>query len=85
MIYLTANIWPLEIISLIFIFALKIHFYVKIKIRSTISNSFDFEKYYPGHDPEQHSRGFNHRLNTSRHANVGDIITFNTYNSKTTQ
>jgi len=48
------------IVSLIFIFALKIHFYVKMKIRETIS-SLNLNKYYPGHDPERHSRGFSRR------------------------
>ena len=44
----------LKIVSFIFIFALKIHFYVKMKIRETISN--DLNKCYSGHDPEQHSK-----------------------------
>jgi len=35
--------YSFEIILLIFIFALKIHFYVKIKIRGT-SNDFDLDK-----------------------------------------
>jgi len=43
----------LEIISLIFIFALKIYFYVKMKIKETISNNLDLNKYYSKHDPEQ--------------------------------
>ena len=37
----------------IFIFALKIHFYVKMKIRETMSNDLDLNKYYPEHNPEQ--------------------------------
>jgi len=36
----------------IFIFALKIHFYVKMKIREIISNDIDLNECYPGHDPE---------------------------------
>jgi len=43
----------LEIISLIFIFALKIYFYVKMKIKETIFNNLDLNKYYSKHDPEQ--------------------------------
>ena len=28
-----------------------------MKIRDTIFNDFDLDKYYSDHDPEQHSRG----------------------------
>jgi len=37
-------------------FALKIHFYVKMKIRDIISNGLELNKCYLEHDPEQHSR-----------------------------
>ena len=53
-------IGELESVSLIFISTLKIHFY--IKIRGTISNGLDLDKYYPDCDPEQHSKGFSHRI-----------------------
>jgi len=42
-------------------------FNAKMKIRGIISNGLDFNKYYPGHDPEQYSRDF------SRHASVGHL------------
>jgi len=48
------------IVSLIFIFALKIHFYVKMK-RETISSDLNLNKYYPEHDPERHPRSFSRR------------------------
>jgi len=40
----------------------KIHFYVEIKITDSISNGFDLDKCYLGHDPEQYSRGFSRHL-----------------------
>jgi len=48
-------------------FSLKIHFYIKIKVRGTTSNDFELDKYYSEHDPEQQ---FNHRMGTLRNANV---------------
>jgi len=53
----------LVIVSLIFIFALKIHFYVKMKIRETISLQWFWSwQMLSGHDPE-HSRSFRqHKL-----------------------
>jgi len=53
-----------------------------MKTRGTIFNDFDLNKYYPGHDPEQHSRDFIRRSDTLR--NAGGIITFKSYNSKST-
>jgi len=58
----------LEVISFIFIFILKIHFYVKIKIRGIYSHNLDLDKYYPGHDPEQHSRDFNRQSDILRNS-----------------
>ena len=69
--------------TFIFIFALKIHFYIKMKIKSTTSNGFDLDKCYPGHNPEQYSRGFSYR--TLNNANVDDTVTFKHHNSKSTQ
>ena len=54
-----------------------------MKIKETLSNDFDLNKYYPGHDPEQHLRDFN-RSDTLRNANVSGTVTFKTYNSKGT-
>ena len=47
----------MEIVSFIFIFALKNRFYIKLKTRDTITliNGLDLDKYYLRHDPEQHS------------------------------
>jgi len=42
---------------------LRIHFYIKMKIRSTTSNDLDLDKCYPDHDAE-HLRGFSHQLDT---------------------
>jgi len=39
-----------------FIFALKIHFYVKIKIRDIISNGIDLDKCYFEYDLKQYLR-----------------------------
>jgi len=50
----------MEIILLIFIFALKIHFYVKMKIKDIISNGFDFDKRYPECDPAQLQEAVGH-------------------------
>jgi len=66
---------------------LKIHSYVKIKIRKTTSNSHNLNKCYPEYDPEQHSRGFSCRSDTLDNANVDGIITFkprDSHNSKST-
>jgi len=41
------------------------------------------DKYYSGHDPEQHLRGFSHRSDSLCN-NAGDIVTFEPYNSKST-
>jgi len=49
----------LQIVPPIFIFTLKIHFYIKMKIRDTTSNDFEFDKCYSEHDPEQHLKDFN--------------------------
>jgi len=64
----------LEVISLIFISALKINFYVKMKIRDIISNGLTN---YPGYDPEQHSRDFSHRSDTLRNTNAGTYSVYN--------
>jgi len=69
---------PLEIIPLIFIFALKIHFYIKMKIRDTTSVGFD--KRYLGHDLEQYSRSFSRRLDILD--NTGDTVLSNIITQK---
>ena len=53
-----------------------------MKIRGIIYNNLDLNKYYQGHDLEQHSRGFSHRLNILNNSNAGDTVTFKPYNSK---
>jgi len=55
-----------------------------MKIRDTISNDFDLDKYYPGHDPEQHSRSRSRRSDTFGNANAGGAVTCKPYNSKST-
>jgi len=42
-----------------------------MKITSTTSNGLDFDKYYSGHDLEQHSRGFSDTLGN---VNAGGIL-----------
>ena len=69
--------------NLIFIFnALKITFLCKNEIRGTISNDFDLNKCYRGHDHEQDSKGFSRRSDTLDNANAGDVITCKPYNLK---
>jgi len=55
-----------------------------MKIREIIFSNLDFNKCYSRHDPEQHSRDFNCRLDTLRNANVGGTVTFKSYNSQST-
>jgi len=57
------------IIFLIFIFALKIYFYIKMKI--TGITSIDLDKYYSEHDLKQHLRGYSRWSNILRNANAG--------------
>ena len=47
-----------------------------MKIRETISDDFDFNKCYSGHDPEQHSRGFSRRSDILGNANVDGSVIF---------
>jgi len=54
--------------------------FAKIKIRGTISNDLDLDKYYPDHDPEQYSKIFS-RSDTLSNANADGAITFKLYNS----
>ena len=42
----------------LFLQILKIHFYIKMKIREIIFNDFDLNECYPQNDPEQHSKDF---------------------------
>ena len=65
-----------------FNFYIEIIFNEKMKIKEIISNELDLNKYYIGHDSEQHSRGFNRRSDTLRNVHAGDTITFKPYNSK---
>ena len=62
-------------VFLIFIFTLKIYFYIKMKRRDTTTNCLNLDKCYPGHDPEQHSRGFSRRSDTLGNANAGAAVT----------
>jgi len=64
----------LEIVPLIFIFALKIHFYVKVKTKET-SNDLDLNKYYQGRDTE-HSKDLSHHLSTLSNTYASDTVTF---------
>ena len=41
-----------------------------MKIRGIIFNGLDLDKYYPGHNPKQHSRGFSRQSDTL--SNAGD-------------
>ena len=61
----------LQIVALIFIFALKNPFYVKMKVRGTTSNNFKLDKYYSEHNPKQHLRGFNCRSGTLGNTGCG--------------
>ena len=54
-----------------------------MKIRGTISNDFELDKYYSEHDSEQYLRGFNHQSGTCN-ANVCGAVTCKPYNSKST-
>ncbi|KAG5331437.1 SCRT protein, partial [Acromyrmex heyeri] len=56
--------------------------YGKIRYRVRItSNDLDLDKYYPGHDPEQHLRSFNHRSDILGNANVSDTCALKIGNS----
>jgi len=56
-----------------------------MKLRGDLSNGLDLAKCYVGHEPEQHLRDFDHRLDSLDNANAGGIITFNKpHNSKST-
>ena len=55
-----------------------------MKIRGTIFSDLDLNKCYQGHNIDQYSKDFNHRLGTLSNANAEDIITFKLYNSKST-
>jgi len=46
-----------------------------MKVRGTTFNDLDLGKCYPGHDPEQHSRGFSRRSDTLGNANAGAAVT----------
>jgi len=69
--------WKLYFLCiLLYIFTLRIHFYVKIKITSTTYNDFNLDKYYSRHDPEQHSRSFSHQSDILCNGNAGgNLIT----------
>jgi len=42
-----------------------------MKIRDTINDLY-LDKFYSGHDPEQHSRSFTRRSDILRNANAGN-------------
>jgi len=56
-------------------------FMLKIKITGITSNDFNFNKYYPDHDPEQHSRS-SAVVRYLSNAKAGGTVTFKSYNSK---
>jgi len=77
--YNIVKIKLLEIIPLIFIFALKIHFYIKMKRKNTTSNNFDLDKYY-AEIQDMILNSIQEVLNLfsvgHRNANAGDIDNF---------
>ena len=55
-----------------------------MKIRETVSNDLDLNKYYLEHDLEQYLRGFSHRIGQISCVMLISAITFKHRNSKNT-
>jgi len=54
-----------------------------MKVKGIISNDFDLDKWYSGHDPE-YSRGINWS-DILRNANIDGTVTFKCHDSKSSQ